>query len=98
MDQGKIIQIGTPKEVLYKPQNDFVKNFFKENRLLLEYKTTFYSDLKSLVIFNCDTKFQFSDHTDVWTILQKLSSDNSLNEEYEKLVKAFNEYRKLQVL
>jgi len=75
-----------------------VTNFFSENRLLLEYKTTLYSDLKSLTNFNNDTNFQFSDDTDVWTILQKLSSDHSLNADYETLVRAFNQYRKLQML
>ncbi|UQB69827.1 ABC transporter ATP-binding protein [Epilithonimonas zeae] len=98
MNQGKIIQTGTPKEMLYQAKNDFVTNFFSENRLLLEYKTTLYSDLKSLTNFNNDTNFQFSDDTDVWTILQKLSSDHSLNEDYETLVRAFNQYRKLQML
>ncbi|WP_312822796.1 ABC transporter ATP-binding protein [Epilithonimonas sp.] len=98
MDHGKIMQTGTPKEMLYHPKNDFVKNFFAENRLLLEYKTTLLSDLKSFINFNYNDQFQFSDHTDIWTILEKLSSDHSLNEDYEKLVKAFNEYRKLQML
>jgi len=98
MDQGKIIQTGTPKEMLYHPKNDFVKNFFAENRLLLEYKTTALSDLKSFINFNNNDQFQFSEHTDIWTILEKFSSDHSLNEDYEKLVRAFNEYRKLQML
>lgn len=98
MDQGKIIQTGTPKEMLYHPNNDFVKNFFAENRLLLEYKTTALSDLKSFINFNNNDQFLFSERTDIWTILEKLSSDHSLNEDYEKLVKAFNEYRKLQML
>ena len=98
MDQGKIIQTGTPKEMLYHPKNDFVKKFFAENRLLLEYKTTALSDLKSFINFNNNDQFQFSEHTDIWTILEKFSSDHSLNEDYEKLVRAFNEYRKLQML
>lgn len=38
MDQGAIQQIGTPKELLFEPKNDFVRNFFKANRFLLELK------------------------------------------------------------
>ena len=98
MDKGKIVQIGTPKEMLYHPKNDFVNNFFAENRLLLEYKTTFLSDIKSLVDFKPDEKYQFSEQTDLWTVMQKLSAVGSLNDDYEKLVKAFNDYRKLQMV
>jgi len=38
MDKGKIIQIGTPAELLFKPAHDFVKDFLKEQRLQLEFK------------------------------------------------------------
>ncbi len=33
MDKGKIIQKGTPAELLFKPANDFVSSFLKEQRL-----------------------------------------------------------------
>lgn len=36
MDQGKIIQIGTPYELLFKPSNGFVSSFFGDQRLQLE--------------------------------------------------------------
>ncbi|SEO58751.1 osmoprotectant transport system ATP-binding protein [Mucilaginibacter gossypiicola] len=39
MDKGKIIQSGTPAQLLFDPVNDFVKDFLKEQRLLLEFKT-----------------------------------------------------------
>jgi osmoprotectant transport system ATP-binding protein len=38
MDQGAIEQIGTPKELLFEPESDFAKDFFKANRFLLEMK------------------------------------------------------------
>lgn len=38
MDQGKIVQAGTPGELLFRPANDFVKNFLGEQRLQLELK------------------------------------------------------------
>src|SRR6201997_4147619 len=37
MDRGKIIQIGTPAELLFKPVNDFVRNFLDSQRLQLEF-------------------------------------------------------------
>jgi len=39
MDKGKIVQDGTPAELLFNPKNDFVRNFLKEQRLQLEFKT-----------------------------------------------------------
>jgi len=99
MDKGKIIQTGTPKEMLYRPKNDFVKNFFTENRLLLEYKVAALKDLNMLIDeHHFYEKLQFSEHTSVWDALQQLSADVSLSEDYESLVKAFNEYRKFQIV
>jgi osmoprotectant transport system ATP-binding protein len=39
MDQGKIVQDGTPSDLLFKPKNSFVKGFLQEQRLQLEFKT-----------------------------------------------------------
>jgi len=38
MDKGKIVQIGTPTDLLFKPNNQFVEDFLKEQRLQLEFK------------------------------------------------------------
>lgn len=98
MDKGKIIQIGTPKEMLYQSKNEFVADFFAENRLLLEYKV---ATLKDVDDFNSEKlfdEFNFSENTSVWNALQKLSSNNKNTMHYEMLIKAFNEYRKLQIV
>ncbi|MCS3869225.1 osmoprotectant transport system ATP-binding protein [Chryseobacterium ginsenosidimutans] len=95
MDKGKIIQTGTPKEMLYQPKNDFVKEFFAANRLLLEYKVTI---LKDLSPFLSDVEIDFPEDSTVWNILQKLSSDQQNTAHYEKITKAFNDYRKLQIV
>ncbi|MES2267792.1 MAG: ABC transporter ATP-binding protein [Bacteroidota bacterium] len=39
MDKGKIVQIGSPAELLFNPANDFVRDFLKEQHLHLEFKT-----------------------------------------------------------
>ncbi|QBA21489.1 ABC transporter ATP-binding protein [Chryseobacterium indologenes] len=99
MDQGKIIQSGTPGEMLYQPKNDFVKNFFAKNRLLLEYKVGRLKDLNSMIEGSrFYEELQFSDDTSVWDALQQLSADTLLSAEYENLVKAFSEYRKFQTV
>lgn len=98
MDKGKIIQIGTPKEMLYQPKNEFVADFFAENRLLLEYKV---ATLKDVDDFNSEKlfdEFNFNENTSVWNALQKLSSNHKNTMQYEMLIKAFNEYRKLQIV
>jgi len=99
MDKGKIIQTGTPQEILYRPKNDFVKDFFAENRLLLEYKVASLNNVKSFIDSeNIINEFQFTGETSVWNALQKLSSDHKNTDAYEILIKAFNDYRKLQIV
>ncbi|RYY35341.1 MAG: ABC transporter ATP-binding protein [Sphingobacteriaceae bacterium] len=39
MDKGVLLQIGTPAQLLFKPANDFIRNFLHEQRLQLELKT-----------------------------------------------------------
>src|SRR6201996_583759 len=39
MDKGKIVQDGTPAELLFNPANDFVRDFLHEQKLHLEFKT-----------------------------------------------------------
>lgn len=95
MDKGKIIQNGTPKELLYQPKNDFVKDFFASNRLLSEYKVTL---LKDLLPFLSDFESEFSAESNIWNIVQKLSSDQQNTVRYDNIMKAFSDYRKLQIV
>ncbi len=45
MNKGKIEQIGTPKELIFNPVNDFVRDFFKVNLFQLELKVMLLKDL-----------------------------------------------------
>ncbi len=38
MNNGAVMQLGTPEELLFKPANGFVRSFLKDQRLLLELK------------------------------------------------------------
>lgn len=93
MDKGKIIQIGTPKEMIYRPKNDFVKNFFANSRLTLEYKITKIQDLQLESVLEKD----FNKNENIWNILQNLSTNAQDVEVYNKITTAFNEYRKKQL-
>ncbi|SIR57884.1 ABC transporter ATP-binding protein [Chryseobacterium sp. RU33C] len=99
MDQGKIVQMGTPREMLYHPATHFVRNFFAENRLLLEYKVTALHHISPfLPPENSYLRPYSTSNTSVWDILQQLSSDHQNAEVYEQLVRAFNQYRKSQMV
>ncbi|MGH1518130.1 ABC transporter ATP-binding protein [Chryseobacterium sp. JK1] len=99
MDQGQIIQTGTPKEMLYHPKNNFVRDFFAESRLLLEYKVATFGDiLPFLASEDLSVGLEYINKTSIWSILQKLSTDHHNADAYENIVKAFNHYRKLQVV
>ncbi|AFY69831.1 Polyamine-transporting ATPase [Thalassoporum mexicanum PCC 7367] len=45
MDRGQVQQIGTPQELLFTPQNNFVRDFFQHQRFQLELMATNLSDL-----------------------------------------------------
>ncbi|WP_293898548.1 ABC transporter ATP-binding protein [Sphingobacterium sp. UBA5670] len=99
MDKGKIVQIGTPKELLYRPANEFVANFFAENRLLLEYKVTTLQELQGITAIDpFISRYGFTLSTDLWHATQVLSMHTDTAQAYETLVGAFNNYRKQQVV
>ena len=39
LDAGQIQQLGTPRELLFRPANDFVRSFFAAERLALQLRT-----------------------------------------------------------
>ncbi|MGZ3777270.1 MAG: ABC transporter ATP-binding protein [Mucilaginibacter sp.] len=72
MDKGKIVQIGKPAELLFKPADDFVKDFLKDQRLQLEFKAIKIQDIwKWLPVGkSTDSDRTWSANTDLWTSLQ----------------------------
>ena len=48
MNKGRIVQLGRPEELLFKPANAFVKDFLAEHRLQLELKSVRLSALYNL--------------------------------------------------
>lgn len=96
MDRGQIIQIGTPREILYRPVNNFVKDFFAANRLMLEYKSASLQSIAPFLKYTLPVLEGVTGNTNVWETLQIFSAENA--EHYEALLEAFNQYRKLQMI
>jgi osmoprotectant transport system ATP-binding protein len=94
MDIGRIVQTGTPHEMLYRPVNSFVKNFFASNRLILEYKIAKLSAIEPYLTVPLSLSKEYSSGN-VWQALQIMSTESRYAEGYEDLIQAFNQYRKL---
>lgn len=98
MDKGKIVQMGTPKEILYRPANDFVTAFFAANRLILEYKTIRLQELQPFMAHHELPDIKTTPDSSVWEILQRLSAESKYNSSYEAVLYAFGQYRKIQLV
>jgi osmoprotectant transport system ATP-binding protein len=83
MDKGKIVQIGTPADLLFNPANSFVSNFLKEQHLQLEFKIIKLIDIwEHLPDTGKKTNTSpLSAQTGVWETLQnfKFSAHENLN-------------------
>lgn len=90
MDKGEIKQIGTPEELLFHPANNFVADFFKEQRLQLELKSVLVSEILP----------DYSDQTvTVWERMEQLlhaadKNSQSADHSIETLMSAFSSYKK----
>jgi osmoprotectant transport system ATP-binding protein len=105
MDKGKIVQIGTPTELLYKPADHFVESFLKEQKLQLEFKTVRIKDIWSLLPGTKKTG-ETDLHADisVWSGMENFKSrqadhlnitlDNETRSmSFEQLITAFYNYQ-----
>src|SRR5471030_2975522 len=82
MDKGKIIQCGTPAELLFHPKNDFVRGFIKEQRLQLELKA-----------INGPQS-----NKSLWAALEQFKFDGKKENEakFDELMSAFYQFKKGQ--
>lgn len=91
MDRGKMVQTGTPHEMLYHPANDFARDFFASDRLILEYKTATLEAVAPYLIK--PIRIDSIRFNNVWQALQAFSTPGEAAQ-YEVLLQAFNQYRK----
>ena len=111
MDKGKIVQIGTPTELLFKPANKFVSDFLKEQRLQLEFKSIKLTDIWGHLPNNGKhlTATLLAATSGVWEVLEAFKFSNGenlniLNQQYkevksvtfEQLMMAFSQYKSTQ--
>ncbi|MGN8067822.1 ABC transporter ATP-binding protein [Mucilaginibacter sp. 22184] len=110
MDKGKIIQSGTPTDLLFSPANNFVKDFLKDQRLQLEFKAIRLLDIWDLLpdLHKTDQSPTISANTNLWTGLEQfkftdsetISISKDQNEikiiGFEQLMSAFNQYKNKQ--
>jgi osmoprotectant transport system ATP-binding protein len=111
MDKGKIVQNGTPAELLFNPVNDFVKGFLQEQRLQLEFKAIRLADVwQWLPKGQKDNRSKtLPAETDLWAGLEQFKfteseilsvCDNQTNEirqaSFGQLMEAFYQYKKQQ--
>jgi osmoprotectant transport system ATP-binding protein len=89
MDAGKIVQQGTPTDLLFKPKNKFVKDFLQEQRLQLELRSVLLQDIKQEIS-------GFDKDESVWSIMEKLKSNGDQSKEFEQLMCAFYQYKNHQ--
>jgi osmoprotectant transport system ATP-binding protein len=111
MDKGKIVQIGTPAELLFKPVNDFVSSFLQEQRLQLEFKTIRVEDIWAY-LQDSGRKINTSllpAQSGVWEALEAFKfypreNINILNQQnkevktitFEQLMSAYSQYKNAQ--
>jgi osmoprotectant transport system ATP-binding protein len=110
MDKGEIIQVGTPKELLYQPVNDFARTFLAGQRLALEFKVVNIQDIWSFLpkAILHDGKSLSAD-LNVWDAMEQLrnadrdellisGADNEIKSiNFEQLTKGFNQFQNAQV-
>lgn len=76
MDHGKIVQIGTPKDLLYQPANDLVRKFLDQQRLALEFKVTTLNDIWDFLPQRPvqGNEIRLSTTTSIWSAMEQLTS------------------------
>jgi osmoprotectant transport system ATP-binding protein len=113
MDQGKIVQIGTPKELLFRPTNDFVRTFLDNQRLVLEFKTITVKDLWDFLpgsSLKLKTS-ELSNTISIWSAMELFSSDKTVDAHtfidantqvsksiaFSEIASAFRHYQHLEI-
>ena len=105
MDKGNIMQIGTPAEMLFKPQNDFIKSFLAGQRLQLAFRILKIDDIASLLPDGTGSVAEtaIKNNTSIWAAMEQLADKNTTYEitygkggtkllSWQLLMNAFNNY------
>lgn len=80
MDKGKIVQAGTPTELLFSPANKFVSGFFESQQMQLELHAVLLKDIWAhFAEENNEDKNlkEVDEHKSIWEALDILSNENA---------------------
>jgi osmoprotectant transport system ATP-binding protein len=110
MDKGKIMQIGTPTELLFHPANDFVKDFLADMYMQLSFMVTYINDLwPYLQPGNNEIPAYavMNNNMSLWNVMEQMTNQNhtqlnlhhdkdneNMNVSIEGLLQAFTAYKK----
>lgn len=110
MDKGAVVQIGTPKELLYRPTNDFAKRFLAGQKLALEFKVINIQDIWTyLPEETVHHPESVTADLSIWEAMELLrnkgnselyvaGADKTIKSiNFEQLTKGFNQYQNLQL-
>lgn len=81
LDKGKLQQLGTPRELLFRPANDFVRDFFAAQRLSLAYQVLEVNDLEELrtdIPLSQNKTIPFAGNQRLGEVLQQLLAPSSV--------------------
>ncbi|WP_221391625.1 ABC transporter ATP-binding protein [Dyadobacter sp. NIV53] len=80
MDKGKIVQTGTSEELIFRPVNDFARNFFSHQRLQLELSSLKLEKIwEQLPDTSLSTATELNSTTSFWEAMELLSEKNMEN-------------------
>ena len=84
MDKGKLVQMGKPIDLLFNPVNEFVKNFFADQRFLLGLQTITLTDVWHYLdeAPNSEHFYAVDPAASLLEVLEKLSANNSTVKNY----------------
>jgi len=78
MDNGKLVQAGTPEELLFRPANDFVRNFFTHQRLLLELQSVRLKSIwNELPMANEKAETSLKSSQSLWEVMEVLARNDA---------------------
>ena len=87
MDQGCVQQLGKPQDLLFRPANDFVRQFFTGDRLTLELMITTFSEVRPWLQASQNA---FPSELSLMTLLSSEDMQQSFRED---LLRAFYQYK-----
>lgn len=78
MDKGNLVQVGTPEELLFRPANDFVRNFFTQQRLQLELQSIRLKSIwDNLPLVKEKAENSLKSNQSLWEVMEVLVRNNA---------------------